>query len=169
MSEVAVTETKEDATKSCPCTKKKLMIDCYEDVLGDYIKFDGRLGRRAYWSYVLFNIIFMFICLLLDAWLNSSIVVFSLYCLLTLVPSFAAISRRLHDIGRNMMWGLFPLVIAPALSVVIKLFKGQVLVGGWYQINLGLALVSLVMCFVLTYFLMKKGDEKANKYGEPVC
>lgn len=95
------------------------MIDYYKSAVFDnYANFNGRARRSEYWYYVLTNVL-IFGTLFLSAtlseelheWISDafwySIVI---YFLLILIPSFAVVVRRLHDIGKSG-WYYFVRVI----------------------------------------------------------
>jgi len=156
--------------KVCCCGKKR-MIDEYLDVLAQYLRFGGRLSRRGYWCYVLFNFLFAMLAFFSDVIFKTGGALFLTYALLTTVPSFAAMSRRLHDIGRSMWWCTLPLLILP-LVVKTGYYFGAQLTAIWsqmYVVFLFLAYLSVVLSFFLIYFLMRKGSCEANKYGDKTC
>ena len=157
--------------KECCCCAKRYLIDEYVDVLGAYAKFSGRLSRRGYWGFVLFNSIFALLCLLLDAFLLTNGILFLTYGLLTIVPSYAAVARRLHDINRSMWWEMLPLLVIPLVLQISGYFRTALL--GWWSglgaVFLIVAYGALIMCFILCYLLMRKGCDGANNYGEKPC
>lgn len=75
--------------------------------------FHGRTSRREFWLGVLPNAIIMLLLIVLlivglvayEAAINPfsviMIVVFSLFCLIELLPSVSLIFRRMHDIGKS--------------------------------------------------------------------
>ena len=164
-----VVAEKKEEVKACCC--KKNLVDAYVDVLASYAKFNGRLSRRGYWGFVLFNFIFTMICLFLDAFLLTKGVLFLTYGLLTIVPSYAAVARRLHDINRSMWWEMIPLLIVPLILQIAAYYNTELL-GLWKYMGvvyLVITYVALIMCYVLCYFLLKRGCDGANKYGEKPC
>ena len=104
----------------------------------NYFTFSGRASRPEYWWWVLFT---------------SLIGLIPFAGLVTLIPTLAVTSRRLHDIGKSGWWLILPLG---------GLILGFLL---WSQLGvLGLVLfpASIVLLIV---WLAKKGDEGPNKYG----
>ena len=78
----------------------------------NYVGFSGRARRAEYWQFVLFNIIALAICFVIDLAIKSP-VLYLLYVLASLLPSLAVGVRRLHDTDRSGWWlliGLVPLV-----------------------------------------------------------
>lgn len=83
-----------------------------------YVDFNGRTRRKAYWLYILFNNIFSILALTLDILLNyifeseGLFIVTFLYTLVVLLPGLSISVRRLHDSGKPgpyLFIGLIPL------------------------------------------------------------
>ena len=102
----------------------------------NYTVFKGRASRTEFWNFMLFWVIFYVFIVSIDKMLGSNYINFKdlpfsnyiplaklfdevglltfMYRPLTLLPSLAAIARRLHDINRSGWWCLMcvtPLVI----------------------------------------------------------
>jgi uncharacterized membrane protein YhaH (DUF805 family) len=89
-------------------------VKWYLLALKKYATFDGRSSRTAFWSFCLFNFLFLIGLTVLDA--ATGVPVFSTpYWLLTLVPSLAVGSRRLHDVG---MSGWFQLIAIIPFGII---------------------------------------------------
>lgn len=95
----------------------------YLHVLNKYATFSGRARRSEYWYYVLFNIIFAVLAMMLDRIFGTTITIqpeygsqaiqfggymYFGYALLMFIPGLAVSVRRLHDIGKS---GWFFLVV----------------------------------------------------------
>ncbi|WP_372761101.1 DUF805 domain-containing protein [Pseudoalteromonas sp.] len=93
-------------------------MDHYLEAFRRYADFNGRIRRKAYWMFVLFNILFSFICGVLDAALGTA-VIGSIYSIVLFVPSISAAARRLHDTGRSGWWQLMWLV--PIIGWIVML------------------------------------------------
>ena len=100
----------------------------YLAVLKKYAVFSGRARRREYWVFVLFNCIIgvvvpFIIWFIPDTSVATFIgVLWLIYALGIVIPSFAVFVRRLHDTGRTGWWiliGLVPLIGAFVLLVVL--------------------------------------------------
>ncbi|MCS3869758.1 uncharacterized membrane protein YhaH (DUF805 family) [Chryseobacterium ginsenosidimutans] len=85
----------------------------YLKVLKQYADFNGRARRTEYWMYVLFNIIFAIVAIILDNILGLKFTpeipygyIYLLYALATLIPGLAVSVRRLHDVDKSG-WFLF--------------------------------------------------------------
>ena len=85
-------------------------MNWYLAVLKKYAVFSGRARRKEYWMFVLFNIIFSIVAVILDNVFGTAMeevgygVIYILYCLAVLIPSLAVTVRRLHDTGRSGWW-----------------------------------------------------------------
>jgi uncharacterized membrane protein YhaH (DUF805 family) len=97
------------------------MFDLYLKALKKYTIFSGRATVKEYWSFVLFNILFAILAILIDIGIGLSEVfdnftvgiIYLLYVLFSLLPSIAAAIRRLHDVGKSgwmLLVSLIPLV-----------------------------------------------------------
>lgn len=95
-------------------------MNWYLKVLQNYAVFSGRARRKEYWMFVLFNLIFAIVAMLLDNVLGITFgngifygPIYLVYGLAILVPSLAVLVRRLHDIDKSGAWifiGLIPLI-----------------------------------------------------------
>ncbi|MEM8527536.1 MAG: DUF805 domain-containing protein [Bacteroidota bacterium] len=116
-------------------------MNWYLKVLNNYAKFKGRARRQEYWIFVLFNMIFAFVTIILDHlfglifdgldWGYLCII----YVLIVLLPGLAVSVRRLHDIGKS----------------------------GWFLL---LALLPLIGSVWLLALLTTEGNIGDNRYGE---
>jgi uncharacterized membrane protein YhaH (DUF805 family) len=113
----------------------------------NYTVFKGRASREEFWNFMLFWVIFYVFVVSIDKMLGGNYINFKdlpfsnyiplaklfdevglltlMYRPLTLLPSLAAISRRLHDINRSGWWCLIcftPLVI---ILIVFLCKKGD--------------------------------------------
>ena len=113
----------------------------------NYTIFKGRSSREEFWNFMLFWVIFYVLVVSIDKMLGGNYINFKdlpfsnyiplaklfdevglltlMYRPLTLLPSLAAISRRLHDINRSGWWCLMcvtPLVI---ILIVFLCKKGD--------------------------------------------
>jgi len=113
----------------------------YCEVLKKYSVFEGRAGRKEYWSFFILNFIigmmFIYLDLIAGTFSHSSgIGIFGgLYSISVLIPSLAVSVRRLHDTGRNGIWLLI-----------------------WF--------VPVIGFIILLIFMLQGSQEGENKYGE---
>ncbi len=104
----------------------------YSSVLKKYAEFGGRLSRKGYWYFVLANFLVATAISLVEyvirgmpsysSYYETTLVLPSIYSLAILVPSLAAMVRRLHDIGKsgwNVLLSLIPLVGSIVLLVFL--------------------------------------------------
>lgn len=104
--------------------KSDLKFNYYIKALKKYASFKGRASEREYWYFILFNVIFTALALIVDTILGFSIIdvysVTNLYHLLVILPTIAVSVRRIHDVGKS---GLFLLV--PIYSFLLILDSGE--------------------------------------------
>lgn len=104
-------------------------MNWYLKCLKQYIDFWGRARRKEYWMFTLWNVvIIMFLAALAaigteigsDSLLSYiPMVLYLLYGLFILIPSFTVSVRRLHDIGKSGWWILIGLI--PVIGSIILL------------------------------------------------
>src|SRR6188472_617073 len=81
----------------------------------NYVNFNGRASRSAYWWWVLFALLVSLAARVLDGLVGSNIVRYSQYGmgigiisslvgLALLLPSISVLVRRLHDTNRSGWW-----------------------------------------------------------------
>ena len=103
-------------------------MNWYFTAFKNYANFSGRARRKEYWLFVLFNIIFSFVAMIIDNILGIAIdgmgygPLYLLYSLLVFIPGLAVSIRRLHDIGKSgsmIFIAFIPLVGAIWLLVLM--------------------------------------------------
>lgn len=101
-------------------------MNYYLECFKKYATFAGRARRKEYWMFVLFNMIAMVICMIIDALLTAGILAI-LYSLAVIIPSISVCVRRLHDTGRSGGWWWISLV--PAIGgiwlLVLMCLEGE--------------------------------------------
>ena len=94
-------------------------MNWYLKVLKQYADFSGRARRKEYWMFVLFNMIFTIVAMILDNVLGIAMggigygPLYGLYALAMLIPGLAVAVRRLHDVGKSgwmILIALIPLI-----------------------------------------------------------
>lgn len=83
----------------------------YLQAFKNYANFNGRARRKEYWLYILFFYLFTILMIFLDNLLGITIEdgigpLTLVYILISIIPSFAVLIRRLHDIGKSGWWFL---------------------------------------------------------------
>ena len=97
-------------------------MNWYLGVLKKYAVFSGRARRKEYWLFVLFNMIFAILAMILDNVLGIAIQglgygpIYILFGLAVLVPGWAVSVRRLHDVGKSG-WFFF-IVLIPIVGAI---------------------------------------------------
>ena len=97
-------------------------MNWYLKVLKQYADFSGRARRSEYWYFVLFNMIFAIVAVVLDNILGTAIEgvgygpIYGLYVLAVLLPGLAVAVRRLHDVGKSG-W-MFLIVLIPLIGAI---------------------------------------------------
>jgi uncharacterized membrane protein YhaH (DUF805 family) len=97
-------------------------MNWYLDAWKNYVNFQGRSRRQAYWMFVLFNIIAVLLAGVIDNVLGSSGVISSIYGLAVFLPGLALAIRRLHDTGRSGWWMLISFLPLIGFIVLIIFF-----------------------------------------------
>jgi uncharacterized membrane protein YhaH (DUF805 family) len=85
-------------------------MNWYLDVMRNYAVFRGRSPRKAYWMFVLINLVVAILVGFVGKVLGMGTAPSALYSLIVLIPGIAVAVRRLHDTGRSGWWLLFPFV-----------------------------------------------------------
>ena len=107
-------------------------MNWYLDAWKNYANFQGRARRKAYWMFVLFNLIALLVLGLIESAVglsgqNGYGILTGLYTLAMILPLIALAVRRLHDTGRSGWWiliGLVPLV-GPIVLIVFYVTDSQ--------------------------------------------
>ena len=108
--------------------KQRKIMNWYLKVLKQYADFSGRARRKEYWMFVLFNMIFAIVAMILDNVLGIAMEgigygpLYGLYVLAMLIPGLAVAVRRLHDVGKSgwmILITLIPLIGAIWLLVLM--------------------------------------------------
>lgn len=94
-------------------------MDWYFKVLRQYADFSGRARRKEYWMFVLFNMIFAIVAMIVDNIAGTTAgnlpygFIYILYVVAVLIPGLAVAVRRLHDVGKSgwmLLISLIPIV-----------------------------------------------------------
>ena len=111
-------------TDLSPAMPAHRMVDFQEAVrLGfqNYVKFEGRSSRGAYWYWALFAMILSIVTGLIDGLLFPATMgspLNTIASLATILPGIAVGVRRLHDIGRSGWWILIALTVIGVLLLI---------------------------------------------------
>jgi uncharacterized membrane protein YhaH (DUF805 family) len=137
----------------------------YFDAFQKYAVFSGRTTRSEYWVFTLWNGIVVALLVLAAAdpkfggnRSNARAVAQGAtiaYWWVSLLPSFALASRRLHDTGRSAFWMLVPFLGGLALGVGSTVPKAQVAA-------LAVAAVAFLIGFLFT---VQDSQPGPNRFG----
>lgn len=88
--------------------------------LSKYATFSGRATRSEFWWFYLFTVLLGWGATVVGATMVSGgAFLGNLISLIFLIPTFAAGSRRLHDIGRSGWWQLLVITLIGILLLII--------------------------------------------------
>lgn len=100
--------------------------------LKKYAVFSGRAPRKEYWYFILFSTIILILLTILDELLGTYSyflgpeepigIINGIYSLLILMPLYAVLVRRLHDVGRSgwwLVWSIIPLIVLLIIGAML--------------------------------------------------
>ena len=160
-------------------TEKSLWEYFVSCITEKYFCFKGRARRKAYWSFVLFNFLIPFVLSFISGFLVVTggnafgiDILSTLVSLAFLIPGYAVLFRRLHDVNFSGWWATLPLLgllIAVIISGYVQAmdrYRGiesnQEFLSVIIIISGLVFLIPSLVVFVLIFF---KSDMKENKYG----
>jgi uncharacterized membrane protein YhaH (DUF805 family) len=130
----------------------KALIDNFKRVVTrHYADFDGREGRAAFWQYVLVYLVIAMALAILRLRLLSTLLMLGL-----LLPTFAILVRRMHDIDRTGWLALLPAV--PGLLMVFLYLT-------FWPLSVVFGLTSLICLGYVVYLCAEPGTTGANEFG----
>ena len=96
-------------------------MNWYLAVLKNYAGFSGRARRKEFWMFNLFHFIFVYVAMFLDNLLGIASVsgigpIYGFYLLALIIPAFAVMVRRLHDVGKSG-W-MYLIIFIPIVGVI---------------------------------------------------
>lgn len=138
-----------------------------------YFVFRGRGQRSEYWWFYLFTVLASIPLSIIDMILFSSNDAFGfsplsdIFSYAVFIPSIAAGSRRLHDIGKSGWWQVLPLaglaLMIPALvPLLAENFESPLF---WGSIGIGLV-VTIGLLILLIVWLATDSHKGSNRFGE---
>lgn len=102
-------------------------MERYLSVWKRYFDFQGRAGRREFWTFTLVNLVIALILQAASRDPGDTSIAASIFYLVALLPTLGVTARRLHDSGRTGWWlllSLIPLLGSIALLILCAL-RGQ--------------------------------------------
>ena len=133
-----------------------------------YAVFSGRASRSEFWFFYLFNMVAVFIIgfisgiigALLGANTDSSMWQVTLYVVVALIPTWAVMVRRLHDVGRSGWWAVVPFSVYLVGLAIMLLVRAA----------LGAGLLIMMVAFVLQLGLIATliidSQPGSNRFGQ---
>lgn len=79
-------------------------VTAVKTCLKKFFTFKGRARRSEFWWFALFVLIVSNVLLFLSGLVPAIAYVSALFSLCMLIPQLAALTRRLHDVGRSGIW-----------------------------------------------------------------
>lgn len=114
----------------------------YIKALKQYFDFSSRACRKEYWMYVLFNVIFAIVAVIIDNVAGLAVKglgygpIYGIYMLAVLIPGWSISFRRLHDVGKSgWMFLIFLIPLIGAIWFLILLVKAGEAEDNKYGIN----------------------------------
>ena len=141
--------------------EKTLWMYFMECITQKYFCFNGRARRKEFFGYLLFRFLIVigvdFILSLIG--LSEAIVdvLMDVLVFLFLIPDFAVLIRRIHDVGFSAWWAFIPCSVLGGL-ILTPLVLGYVFPGFVYLVTGLFIFVPFVVVFI-------KSDSKKNQYG----
>ena len=136
-----------------------------------YADFNGPMGRKAYWMYILLYGMFGYLVSIGLMLCNPTLgwVVYAILCLGFLVPTLSAAIRRLHDIGKSgwmILVGLIPL-IGPIWLLILLCKKGEsASPRAKWQLSDTIHAIIMTIILVLGIIISTVGGEKYYVYED---
>ncbi|WP_318640281.1 DUF805 domain-containing protein [Flavobacterium ardleyense] len=97
-------------------------MEWYLKVIKQYADFNGRARRKEYWMFILFNMIFSIVAMIVDNVLGITFAgipygpLYIFYGIAMFIPGLAVSVRRLHDINKSG-WMMFVVLIPLAGAI----------------------------------------------------
>ena len=146
-------------------------MGCYLKVFKQYANFKGRASRKEFWMFFLYHSLILLVlfftqfCLINSDNVGSYFgIVFpfllSIYFFITLTPTLAVTVRRLHDTDKSGIWVIVPFSIL-WLFLIIHSY-----IANLERWSIGFGLFTITFGIILLVFLLKKGADKENEWGQ---
>ena len=90
---------------------KNFFNNVYKVLIEKRTDFSGRASRSEYWSSWLFIQLTSIFLLIFALRARPLLLIFILFSILIIIPSFAVTVRRLHDVNKSGLWILLSITI----------------------------------------------------------
>jgi uncharacterized membrane protein YhaH (DUF805 family) len=134
----------------------------------NYAVFDGRAGRPEYWWFYLFTFLGGFVLGILTYRTSGiGISLRVLFWLVTVIPSLAVTSRRLHDTDHSFWWALSPTLVVILLAALGVTYRADLKAGpgvGAFAVIAVLATLGFAVWVLI--LLARVGDAGPNRFGD---
>tara|TARA_B100000989_G_C19459338_1_gene435520 strand:- start:303 stop:824 length:522 start_codon:yes stop_codon:yes gene_type:complete len=136
---------------------------CFLRAFTNYATFSGRARRKEFWYFYLFTSIISALLSVIDSALGldgpnvesgEGGLLTGLFGLAMVVPYFAVLSRRLHDVGRSAKW-----ILACFISFVLMI-PVMVFLDTFWLISFPVGIGLLIL-----FWTLKNSQHGSNKWG----
>ncbi len=134
----------------------KLWQNFLDTLTNHYVDFNGRVGRAQFWYYVL--VVFAIAIVVYAVSALTIRLLYSLFALAVFLPNLGMTVRRLHDIGKQGLLILIPIV--PAVLAVVCIFI-------FWPLAMLFWLAAVACDILIIYWLAQPGQTGDNQYGPP--
>lgn len=175
----SVKENKDDFASSYQDNKAPYNVfGWYIEAWLNFFNFSSRANRMEFFTFGVLNHIFMLALTFSAYFYKFCLDLLHGFALITIIPTFALLVRRFHDRNIRMFWAFIPIIffISMMIFVYLGIIDGSILAfENFVYIDdikmlllicsfLGFALISGFASLIVT---LLKGNEGANRYGEP--
>jgi len=131
-------------------------IQYFSEGFKNYAEFKGRVNRSEYWFFMLYWAICYFLLVVMENSMGLNIIDFSGYSFSKYIP-LLQYSKKVGVL--TLLYR--PVTFLPSLSIAIRRLHDRN-ISGWWSL-----LFITPLGLLLLIPLIRKGNEKANKYGSP--
>jgi len=121
-----------------------------------YFDFNGRVGRREFWYYVIAVVVIVVAVGIVGSILGTRLLS-ELASLALFLPNLGIGARRLHDVDKTAMFLLLPIVPSVLATLFLFIFLWPLAALCW--------LATLAAAILLIYFYAQPGTSGSNQYG----
>ena len=143
--------------------------------LKKYFTFSGRASRYEYFSFGLCFFCITLVTSILGAFSQFLSWVSTLCYLLLIIPMFAVLSRRFHDIGKNLWngffnWIVYGLISALIVGTVFVIFSAApvklAVLGALSYALITFVLFGIAVSLRCLVYVCRRGQTETNQYGD---